>query len=259
MPELYAWTAPAAGIARVVGDHTWITSEPKVLNLAYSRDYWYCAGSWRPTTAGKPIGHQQADLRFARCIDTPNVPRNVYIGMPSADMAYLIDGVCHQIANRILAAATPRLTVAGVRGYTLSWARYGTYGHHDQDWRDLLVERCPQYQAALASNGGTGMEEETLKDVLGARLPDDDIDALDHAALEELVAEVRANHRRLSKEYSAGNMTPRDYVAAVNKQTADAASQLHKIVGTQTYIRLIGKKPDEPVYLVDPNLPAGPE
>lgn len=241
----------------LVGDHTWITSQHKVLNLAHSRDYWYCAGNWRPTTAGKRVGHRQADLRFARCIDTPNVPRNVYVGMPSADMAYLIDGVCHQVANRILAAADmPRLTVAGVGGYALSWARYGTYGHHNQQWRALLQERCPQYPTAV--KGGNWMEEETLKDILGARLPDDDVGTLDHAALEELVADVRANHRRLSNEYTAGNMTPRDYVAAVNKQTADAASRLYKIVGTETYIRLIGKKPDEPILLVDPNLPAGP-
>jgi hypothetical protein len=39
---------------------------------------------------------------------------------------YLINGVCHQAANRILLSAG--ITVDGVRGYALSNALYGTYG-----------------------------------------------------------------------------------------------------------------------------------
>jgi hypothetical protein len=39
---------------------------------------------------------------------------------------YLINGVCHQAANRILLPA--RITVNGVRGYALSSALYGVYG-----------------------------------------------------------------------------------------------------------------------------------
>ena len=39
---------------------------------------------------------------------------------------YLINGVCHQAANRILFAAS--VTVRGARGYDVSEALFGTYG-----------------------------------------------------------------------------------------------------------------------------------
>ena len=39
---------------------------------------------------------------------------------------YLINGVCHQAANRILLPS--RITVRGARGYSISEALFGTYG-----------------------------------------------------------------------------------------------------------------------------------
>lgn len=39
---------------------------------------------------------------------------------------YLVNGVCHQAANRILLPAA--ITVRGARGYTISESLFGTYG-----------------------------------------------------------------------------------------------------------------------------------
>jgi hypothetical protein len=41
---------------------------------------------------------------------------------------YLINGVCHQCANRILIATDTPITVRGARGYWISVARFGVYG-----------------------------------------------------------------------------------------------------------------------------------
>lgn len=84
------------------------------------QDAWGCHGG---TTGGGYLCGGVAHLSLARCID----------GGDEAGIIYLVTGVCHQIANRILAAAATQIPEASdpqVRGSYLTFKRYG----RDYSW-----------------------------------------------------------------------------------------------------------------------------
>lgn len=121
--KLFAW----ADLTNfLVGDHTWVsTYEP-----ASGRpdpilgDYWYCAGD--PHDKAKLIGVGIGGVAFARDIAKPHDPTD-HVGIVP-----LADGVCHQMANRLLRFSLDdnnkpvKVTVA--KGYRLSFIAYGDYG-----------------------------------------------------------------------------------------------------------------------------------
>jgi len=114
-------------------DHTWVTTYQSVsthhLNPS-AGDYWHCHGFFRATPPENPavrlLRQGTGDIEFARYIARPNAPDE------DVGLRYGVDGVCHQMANRILSATggndTVPLTVKGAEGYTLSVAAYGVYG-----------------------------------------------------------------------------------------------------------------------------------
>jgi len=114
-------------------EHTWITTyEPVSACPPHSKDgeYWYCWGEPHTT----PPENRKARLlrsgigaiEFARYVARPN-DRTEDVGLK-----YGRDGVCHQMANRILYATGGEreepLTVKGAKGYNLSVSLYGVYG-----------------------------------------------------------------------------------------------------------------------------------
>lgn len=60
----------------------------------------------------------------------------------TARIEYLVDGVCHQIANRLLYFSLDlngdRMTVSGAKFYNLSVMLYGTYGL--SEWDEVIEE-----------------------------------------------------------------------------------------------------------------------
>lgn len=95
---------------------------PLFLNLA-DHTYVKCAGSkawscWGGSTGGRELNHATGSTNRANEIAEPNERAGI--------TCYLINGVCHQAANRILLSAN--ITVAGARGYSVSESIYGPYG-----------------------------------------------------------------------------------------------------------------------------------
>ena len=75
-------------------------------------------GCWGGKKGGKELRRGAGNTKRADKIAQPNEKAGI--------KCYLINGVCHQAANRILLPAG--ITVRGARGYNVSEALYGTYG-----------------------------------------------------------------------------------------------------------------------------------
>ncbi len=76
---------------------------------------WSC---WGGKTGGTELRRGMGSTKQANAIAEPNERARI--------SCYLINGVCHQAANRILFPAG--ITVRGARGYDVSEALFGTYG-----------------------------------------------------------------------------------------------------------------------------------
>lgn len=107
MGTLVCWRYPTTLFAGLA-DHTYVS-------CGTGKRAWGC---WGGKVGGNPLGSGQGSTAQADAIAEPNERARI--------TCYLINGVCHQSANRILSPA--RFTARGARGYWVSEALYGTYG-----------------------------------------------------------------------------------------------------------------------------------
>lgn len=107
MGTLIAFRYPTNLMARLA-DHTYVACG--TLGKA-----WAC---WGGKTGGTELRRAPGSTKRADAIAESNERARI--------TCYLINGVCHQAANRILLPAG--ITVQGARGYWVSTAMFGTYG-----------------------------------------------------------------------------------------------------------------------------------
>lgn len=62
-------------------------------------------------------------LSMAKCLGTNN-----------SGIVFSVNGVCHQCTNRVLCAASKKITVAGAKGWAISYTMYGVYGIDSPVW-----------------------------------------------------------------------------------------------------------------------------
>ncbi len=120
-------------------------------------------GCWGGKTGGRVIAQGPASTTRADCIAKPDERAGI--------RCYLVNGVCHQAANRILIEA--RVTVRMARGYSISSALFGTYG------RKLFwpcaspFNRCPGVAGDLPACEDPGLPGDPVgvrgDDPMGAR------------------------------------------------------------------------------------------
>jgi len=89
-------------------DHTYV-------KCGTGKKAWSC---WGGKSGGKVLRRSTGSTQRADKIAQPDEKAGI--------KCYLINGVCHQAANRILLPS--RITVRGARGYSISEALFGTYG-----------------------------------------------------------------------------------------------------------------------------------
>lgn len=89
-------------------DHTYV-------KCGVGRKAWSC---WGGKTGGHDVRQGTGSTKRANCIAKPDEKAGI--------KCYLVNGVCHQAANRVLLPAG--ITVRGARGYSISEALFGTYG-----------------------------------------------------------------------------------------------------------------------------------
>ncbi len=121
---MYAWYDDTHISSKA--EHTWVTTyqpgtgKPKIKE----GDYWFCNGDERDEINSYAVGEGGAD--FARKIAKPN-DRTADVGI-----SYGKDGVCHQMANRLLRFSFNEkgkpLKVEFAKCYDLTVAMYGEYG-----------------------------------------------------------------------------------------------------------------------------------
>lgn len=107
MGTLVAMHYPTRSFAGLA-DHTYV-------KCGTSGKAWSC---WGGKTGGAELRRGVGSTNRADAIAEPNERARI--------SCYLINGVCHQAANRILLPAG--ITVRGARGYDVSEALFGTYG-----------------------------------------------------------------------------------------------------------------------------------
>ena len=80
--------------------------------------------SWSPRTNSQArsdgyLGEQSGDLGLAKCLVKPNADSRIDAAARDTTFTYGVDGVCHQLANKVLyttgATSTPPLTVTNAR------------------------------------------------------------------------------------------------------------------------------------------------
>jgi hypothetical protein len=146
--KLYVWSDTVDSIPPLPLDHTWVSSyKPNDSSPTVDKgNYWYCWGDARDSAMLLGEGYGGED--FARNIAKPH-DKKANVGI-----VYLKDGVCHQMANRLLRFSFDSnnevVTVKGAKGYHMSKGMYGTYGEKRQRTQ-LQKERIKEWEDAVSS------------------------------------------------------------------------------------------------------------
>lgn len=173
--QFSGYSVPIQGPLGIFADHTFVygmTAPPSEFS---------CHGVHRPIPATPPGSITTGDLHEVLAMVNGNaVTRNppVY-NDPTLDMcgiAYATDGVCHQVANRILftggTIAYSPFNQNNVRGLTLSTMIYGVFG---KTTVPMMTRLDAAINAALAAGFGhvRGLKDESdIKDLIINRILD---------------------------------------------------------------------------------------
>jgi len=250
--ELRAYANPLTGLMKWA-DHTWVTNYPARPTCPQpAADYWYATGACHPDGNDRdprPLASTPANLDMARCIAKPN-QSTFKPGPATARIVYAIDGVCHQICNRILSAGSYAngmlTTVKKARGYRVSRFAYGTYGTAAQ-WATLRAE-CDVPQSI-------GIEQTTE---LHAMLLEANMSLSDEkiASVERERIDLRAQIEQIGVRASEGQLAGRDVAYEVNAAVNDSLRRIEKAIGKRDFVRLFDWPAGQEIVLADPDVSA---
>lgn len=251
---LYVWANPLRRFKRF--DHTWVTSYDAPFSCTKGGPpphYWYCWGACHaagPGTTARLLSSAPADLGTAHCLCKPDdaVARPGRASVGGINL-YGIQGVCHQLANRILFATTtsPPLTVTGARGYDDSRDVFGTYGKNVREWRHR-VKRCTGRDIAFPT-----VPEEFMTR-LRQELPN-----LSQATRDELQrthSRLLQYHEELCIDALAGTINGRSFADATNDIYQEARQAWAATINTNDFLFFFQTTPGEPVNIIDPDIAA---
>lgn len=158
MNRLYCWIGR---VLHTVRGHTFVTSHEDFDDPQPDTTkgfYWYCWGRYHRRSIVRPLRTVKADLHVARFLGQPHDPDDT-AGIPPP---YGRHGTCHQVANRLLYAASgqPAPTVDGAPFYRATKFVYGVYGcqwsdHEQQLWEVRMhqADVLRQYPDLIPWNG----------------------------------------------------------------------------------------------------------
>jgi len=239
VPMLYAWVGPLSSDAQA--DHTWVTSYetpeqpyPDIEAVIKAGEcYWYCCDGYRPAGAdGRHarglIATSPRNMESARKMCAPNEPR-----AHEAFLQYGIDGICHQVSNRVLASAgRSAATVSLARRYWFSNFVFGTYGRGAAAKSGIALHAFPPPVDEF---------ERHFYDMLGL-----------YANLQPL----RRIRDELGRRLDAlrGELPKLGALAAqrVNGEIKGHLEKVRAVLAPGEYARLFGEPPGGEVCLVDP-------
>ncbi len=244
---------------------------------------WSC---WGGKTGGTAVRPAEGSTLRANEISEPNERAGI--------TCYLVNGVCHQAANRILLPAG--ITVNGARGYQLSNALYGTYGRAGM-WpcrapfnrrpsttgdlpacaepattvsapsRSDLDDADARYVSGVLSiyqqfdrifvDQGSREERESFHLQLFANVVDVSL-GLGLSDQRDKLIEVRrgTEHRQQEVEERAApdGTLGRDLIQEVNNLTLDFQANLAQVTTDEEYELLLQLRKEERIVLADPDV-----
>lgn len=239
---LQGWVLPLSGAP--YGEHTYVTSS---CGFAW--------GCWGRSAGGASICSASGNSLIADCLSQPN---------SRAGIRYLVTGVCHQTANRILYPAN--ITVAGTQGYNLSVFTYGEYGARRRTWPQLRT-CCPPgtvfagvaptpllplsggnhlvtanvvrstADATVAAEEGSNVAEflALAEKALGHRLEEPD-----SIRLMEIQQSLHRDQDHLVEMLDADLLTPEEYVEDLNTVLRRAMAECLAALGEERFLRIFG-------------------
>ena len=271
-PTLHAWADPIGGTANLA-DHTWVTSFDPVSQCPPGQSYWYAWGGCHQTGSGatsRSLGTHAADMAVANCICTPDVhellpPNSASHGGINL---YGIDGVCHQLSNRILWATTKgtgdSLTVDGAKGYGASRWLFGTYGANVGEWQNRIA-RCTAAAAAPTAAPGTPVAM-AMHAAAAPKSLDPDLDAMIReklgpefsrekaARIRDIRARVLSAKKLLDRRVRSGQMSGAAFAESVNDLVDRGLRETATVLTPEEYRKLFGVAPGEKIGVVDPKI-----
>jgi hypothetical protein len=203
------------------------------------------------------LGKHAGSTPLAKCLVMPNADSRTTAAARGTIFTYLVDGVCHQLANQVLyatgAGGTP-LTVRGARGYPASTFLYGTYGRQHAAWAAKITV-CSAPKAGPAGGPGAPVTTPMMK-------PDDpDLDDFAKLAAHVLDGEPELLTRLLSlrsevqiaisQPFPGSDAAPIEFLNARNQHFIDQAAEL---LGSGRFEQIFGYDPKLRINLANPEL-----
>lgn len=242
---------------------------------------WSC---WGGKIGGAAFNSGTGSTARADAIAEPNERANI--------TCYLVNGVCHQAANRILLPAG--ILVSGARGYSLSQAIFGAYGkvmgglcHAPFDQYSGVRGDLP---ACTPTAGGAPHTRATAKQTQHQKSRSSLLRTLHRRAagaqdaLEGMYINVRAferevqfaldgelsdkkaqglreakikadlEHLRLCQNFERQEVKEVQFVKGFNRMTFNFQDDLANALSKVQYRRVFNLPPEERIYLADPDI-----
>ena len=269
---LYAWANPVGGEGSPLrhADHTMVTSYTAPSACAPPSLYWYSWGSCHATGPGTParlLAEGPADLDLARCLCQPDVESYQYGAGVAAHGGidyYGVTGVCHQLANRILAAASTAepLTVSDAHGYWISRYFYGEYGTNTDQWAARKAKCMTAAAGTQAAMRMAARRTLTLDQDLAAMFDERSTGTTRRTASPGSASNASLSsprRKRLDDALMSGRLTPRQHAEQVNALVNADLARVAEALGPGNYRTLFAMVPGQPIVLIDPEIAAGAE
>jgi hypothetical protein len=215
--------------------------------------YWYSTGGCHPYGSdgpARPLAVAPGDGNIARCIAQPD-KSTFKPGPATAEIVYGIDGVCHQICNRILAAtagaSTKQVTVSKANGYRISRFVYGTHGTPTQ-WASLRDKCKVAYATTLSPDEEL---DQMVREAFGVQLA-----ATKRTSLQNEREKLQADIHNMSGQVRAGSIGNKVFAERVNDRINETLDRLAKTMGKQDFERFFSWPAGQKIVLVNPQISA---
>lgn len=211
-------------------------------------DYWYSWGSFHPKgqVPGRPDGFlasATASIGYARCLCESNRDSNNHHSARGTIFTYGVDGVCHQLSNQILWAATSSgsqtQTVHLARGYWLSNALFGTYGLQHAGWAAKKVSCMQQASTTHDPDDFAAHATQALRGHASDQLISEFLDYRQGFMLD--IARLGSQRRLVTAD-------------ELNAQYNSFFRKAAEMLGAENFERVFGTPPAADFSLIDPNI-----
>lgn len=256
----YVWVTPAF-VSGAPVDHTWVTTYNNQITpyrdvasvVASNAHYWFCWGDFHILgNPPDPLHTGNMNIALANCLVQANMDSRLSKPAQGTIFQYGRDGVCHQLANQVLWAATDstgaRLTVAGANGYKTSLFFFGEYGRQSAAWVAKKTSCSTSFGGGMGGIQMTGDQDDRFdKDAQKLLSP------ARYKKLKALRKKIGSDLER-SSDMKINLMSAEQAATEINESINNYLQEVSKLLTPGEFETLFGFAPDQSIELVDPNM-----